>query len=389
MSNIRGAARGSTNTTTTTQKRDVKDTILLLEPNAAPITVITAKLASRSCINPKFEWFEDILLPDSDAVNYGSGYASGDVSIVVDNGNYFTIGDLIKVPRTEEVLQVTDISTNTLTITRSMGATAAGTLVDNEPLFIIGNAFAQGAARRTATSTTKTAVYNYCQIIKETIGFTDSYANYGLFGGNDPKYQRRKKGIEFKKWIERAFLFGERGADVSGTHPMYTTSGILEKISTNVTTDGTGAMTEADLFGSFMRDGFRYGSSKKFFFCGRIFASAIDTWGRSALQLIPSTKTFGIAATKLISSFGEIIVIPNNELEGVTAASAAAYGGTGILLDMECLSYRYLQNRDMALRQDIVKDGSDATYDEYIAEVGLEMVEEKRHSVYNGVTSFT
>jgi hypothetical protein len=387
---INDALRGGTNTTTTVQKRDVKDTILLLEPNAAPITVITAKLASMKCINPKFEWYEDELLPDSDAINFGSGYAAGATSMVVDNGTYFTVGDLIKVPRTAEVMQVTAVSTNTLTVTRSIGDTTdAAALVDDDPLFIIANALAQGSAKRNATSTKKTAVFNYCQIIKETIGFTNSFAEYGLYGGNDPKYQRRKKGIEFKKWIERAFIFGEKAADTSGTHPQYYTGGIIEKIATNITTDANGTLTEAELFAAFMRDGFRYGSGKKFFFCGRIYASAIDTWGRSKLQLIPKEKTFGIAATRLLSSFGEIVVIPHNELEGVTAAAAAAYGGYGLLLDMECLKYRYLQNRDMTLKMDVVKDGTDATYDEYIAEVGLEMCEEKRHSVYKGVTAYT
>jgi len=382
------AVRGDLNTTTTVQKRDVKDTILLLEPNAAPITVITAKLASKSCINHKFEWYEDALLPDNDAINYGSGYASGDTSVVVDNGDYFTAKDLVKVPRTGEVFQVDSISTNTLTIERSIGTTAAGTLVNDEPLFIIGNGFPQGSAKRDPTSTTKTAVYNYVQIIKETIAFTNSYMNYGLYGGNDPKYQRRKKGIEFKKWIERAFLYGERAAEVGGTHGQYYTGGIFEKIATNVTTDSDTAMSEAEFFGSFMRDAFRYGSSKKFFFCGRIFGTALDQWGRSKLQLIPKDKTFGIAATRLISTFGEIIVVPHNELTG-TAATTAAYGGQGVLLDMECLSYRYLQGRDMTLEMDIVKDGTDAQYDQYIAEVGLEMCEEKRHSAYKGVLTIT
>lgn len=64
-----------------------------------------------------------------DQINYASGYSASDTSIVVDNGDLFKKNDIIEIG--SEVLRVTAVSTNTLTVRRGyMGSTAA-TIADN------------------------------------------------------------------------------------------------------------------------------------------------------------------------------------------------------------------------------------------------------------------
>ena len=111
-----------------------------LEPNSAPLIQITTKTKGRKrrAINTTFEWFEDEPFPYWDAINYGSGYNSSATSVVVDNGGYFGSSNLVLIPRTGEIVRVTAVSTNTLTITRAAGGSTAAAIVDGDDLRMIG-----------------------------------------------------------------------------------------------------------------------------------------------------------------------------------------------------------------------------------------------------------
>lgn len=145
---------------------DMSNDIALLQPSEAPLITFLKRAMGRSkpAENPKFSWMEDDLGARWDAVNNGAGYASGATTIAVDNGDYFSAGDIVKVPRTGEVILVTAVATNDLTVTRGYGVTAAAALVDNDPIVIIGNVNEEGSGTRTIKSTLEQEVYNYTQL---------------------------------------------------------------------------------------------------------------------------------------------------------------------------------------------------------------------------------
>ncbi len=114
---------------------DMAEKIAELEPNKSPLITLTKKMQrTRTVQNAEFDWLEQELGARWDAINNVAGYNDAATSIVVDNGAYFRVGDLAKVPRTGETLLITAISTNTLTVTRSWGAVVAAAMVDNDPL---------------------------------------------------------------------------------------------------------------------------------------------------------------------------------------------------------------------------------------------------------------
>src|SRR3990170_1398633 len=110
------SAEQTANIEATQRVVDMSEKIYLLQPEEAPFTALLRKLAKKSAVNPKFEWLEDEARPWVDQVNNGAGYTAGDTSIVVDNGAYFRAGDVVKVFRTGEVIRVSSVSTNTLTV---------------------------------------------------------------------------------------------------------------------------------------------------------------------------------------------------------------------------------------------------------------------------------
>ncbi|MDK2821846.1 MAG: hypothetical protein PWP31_1811 [Clostridia bacterium] len=139
---------------------DMSNDIALLDPSAAPFTALTKRISKLTANNPEFSWLERELEARWDAVNQANETAVG-TSVVVDNGSYFRVGMLVKVPRTGEVMLVTAVSTNTLTVVRGYGETTAALLVDNDPLLIIGNANEEGAGAPEDMGGAPNKVFNY------------------------------------------------------------------------------------------------------------------------------------------------------------------------------------------------------------------------------------
>ena len=113
-------------------KPDIATKVALLDPNRYPLYAILSNagkdpisgygphLKKQSCYNAKFSWFESRFQPEWDAINNGAGYAAGILDIVVDNGAYFNVNDIVLVPRTGERMLVVSIATNTLTVERGV-----------------------------------------------------------------------------------------------------------------------------------------------------------------------------------------------------------------------------------------------------------------------------
>lgn len=165
MAQVSGS-RSTTNILSNRLVIDMADKIALLEPNETPFMSFLkiAKKNIRTAKSYKVEWLEDDIGARWDAINAVGGYAVGITALVVDNGDYFTAGDVVKVPRTGEVIYVVSVSTNTLTVLRGYGTTAAAALLDNDPLVIIGNANEEGSGTRTIKSTTELPKFNYTQL---------------------------------------------------------------------------------------------------------------------------------------------------------------------------------------------------------------------------------
>lgn len=152
------------NVPSTHNVRDVAKGIQYLDPDAAPLINFSTEAGKRKKVarNPKFEWNEKGLPPKADQKN---GAATTDeTAVTVDNGTYFGVNDLVKVVPTGEVFRVTAVSSNTLTVARAVGSTTSATIADNADLLIIGNAFAEGAAKPAVRSHQETTPYNYTQI---------------------------------------------------------------------------------------------------------------------------------------------------------------------------------------------------------------------------------
>ena len=357
---------------------DMADSIALLQPSAAPLTVLLMRLQKREAFNPKFEWLEDDLTAKWDAAV--GAYIAKDTAITV-NYTYFSVNDIVKVPSTGECMKVTSVAygiANVITVIRGYGTTDADAIADKALLVIIGNANQEGASSPTIMTSKVVPQFNYTQIFRKPFGVTNTEDASELYGGPDLAYQRKKMGIEHSVDIERAFLFGEANEDLSGAQPTRTTAGVLSYVKTNVASS-VGTLDETK-FETFLRGLFQYGSDVKFLFCSPILLSAISTLAvKNTLRTLPKEQTFGLNITRYVSPHGEVNLIKHRLLEN-------AYDGYGIALDLKNLWYRPLRKRDTILKTNIQNNDEDQEKDEYITECGLQLNLEKTHGVMTGVT---
>ena len=152
-----GKATYSAGTTLPELAEDVSDLVGIVSPYETPLLNALGD-PMREATSTHHEWLEDELLPNKDAVNDSTfSDPSTDTDFVVDNGSRFRIGDQIQIEGSEELMLVTGISTNTLTVVRGYAGTTAEDLADNQIINILGNAALEGADKPTRDSPTAAA----------------------------------------------------------------------------------------------------------------------------------------------------------------------------------------------------------------------------------------
>lgn len=373
------------------RKYDVADVISLLDAERYPLLAILTNagkdpatkqgkaLKKKEVTDPEFKWFEDKFGAREDIV---AANQAGATSLQVTNGGYFSIGDVVLCVKTSqaannpigEVMLVTGINVNVLTVQRQIGdaTTGGGLLQQNDVIWIIGNANEEGASVRDIKATAVAEVINYCQIFRTPIGLTETARNTkGWVKESDFDYQTRKKAIEHLVDVERAFLFGKKEILTSGlTHPKRFTGGVFPRIS-QVTSN---VATRAD-FNNFLQVLFAHGNSEKYLMASPYAVSKINEFAVDKLQVLQGENTFGLTVIKYLSPYGTLNIIKHDLVTG------DLYGKSAVGLDMECLTYCYLTNRDTKLLTNRQNPGEDARVDEYLTECGMQFEQPERHAV--------
>lgn len=366
------------------RKYDVADVVSLLDVNRYPLMAILTNagkdpatnegkaLKKVEAVDPEFKWFED---------DFGRRQLTGSSTIDPDGGNltitgqsqYLQVGDVILVAAQKWVFQVTAIvDANTVTVGAELGGATGAAASAVGDVWLIGNANEEGAGLRDIKSTVIQDIANYCQIFRTPVGITETSKNTkGLTKENDFDFQRRKKGIEHYVDIERSFLFGKKGIITSGTHPKRFTAGILSRIATYATAN---VDTEAE-FDTWLESLFAHGNTEKYLLASAAVVSMVNGWAKGKLHIVTPSKVYGLRIVTYDSPHGTLHMIKHPLLTGTT------YGNYAVGLDMECLTYRYLSNRDTKLLTNRQANGEDSQVDEYLTECGLQMEQESRHAI--------
>ncbi len=232
-----GKATYSAGTTLPELAEDVSDLIGIISPYETPLLDALGN-PMREAMSTHHEWLEDALLPNKDAIN-DSTYSdpATDTSFVVDNGDRFRVGDQIQVEGSEELMFVTGISTNTLTVVRGYAGTTAEDLVDDQVINILGNAALEGSDKPTARFTNRSRYGNYTQIFTKTVevsGTDMAASQLGL--ADEMDYQKQERLREMLRDLENTVINGgQQASNPEGSGSVRRSmKGIVQHVSTNV-----------------------------------------------------------------------------------------------------------------------------------------------------------
>ncbi len=386
----------------TTLKRDVDESMLKLEPDSAPLWVLTNQAKKRSpSVAPKFEWFED-----AEVALWGqataTAYATAATDIWVTDVTIFAVDDLVIVPKAttagvsgnDEIILVTatsGTSNGTLTVTRNIGGSGGDTIPSASPLRILGQAAVEGSAVPTVRSTQKAPKVSYCQYFRTPIKTTEimeATEAYAVPEG-ERNYQRGAALVRHRSEIEAAGLWGQGSETLAAAGSRWTTKGVKPTISTNITDFATTITYTAML--TFGQNGFRYGEKQKLCMAGPSQLSAFDFFSANKILTNVEDTVFGVAIKKIVTSHGTYMVANNFRMEAGISGQPG-FADELYLIDLPSVSMRYLagngKNLNTKLYENVVQDGSARTVDEYRSMVGWQIRHEKKHARGYNATAY-
>jgi hypothetical protein len=354
------------------RERDVDRKVYYLNPEATPLTLITSSARmSKRATDPKVEWFEKNMQPTWDQLN--GGFTTGDTVLTVDHGEYFTPGDIINVPRTFEHMRVTAVNTATeaVTVIRSVGPVAATTLVDNDDLQIVGNAYAEGSSKGTPTSHQGVLQFNYCQIVRTPFGVTETQRLSSNYDGDSLATLAREKLQFHKVLLEQMHLFGERDIDTSNAdNPRRYAGGLLSFYTSNIK-DAGGTLTEPEMEAWVGDLTTNTGTGNgRIVFAGSNVVSVMNQIAAGRLMMTPRDKTFGINVTQWQTGHGTLNFVKHPLL--VNGYGGNGYAGWAVAVDAGSTKRRFLRNTKLI--EGIQTNGDDAQENEYLTEECLQPV---------------
>lgn len=384
--------------------RAVDQDIALLEPDVAPlITILTLTEKMRQGVgSTKVEWGEAQYVEDW--ITLTAAALVGDTALTVDDAYKVNVGDVIIVPKAvsssaaPEQLRVTARTDAThIAVTRGFAGSTAAAIAINTPMRICGSAAAENAPRGTAKNTPKVTLYNYMRTFRTSTEMSRSMIQSSVYGAplGDWPEELRNKLVEHKKEMNAASIWGKKGktTDAEGRE-IRLCDGLNSVVTTNVM-DAGGALTET-AFDNYLQMAFRFGSRRKVGVFAPIIMRAVHSWAKNKLHIQQGATEYGLNFTRYISSFGELMLLNDWELETV-GGGGFGFAGWGFVIDPEVVSYRYLKGNGGALgssdtklielppEKNLAQDGA---YAEYITEACPVFKQEQRHAKIFNVTSF-
>lgn len=382
--------------TDTTNVRDVNEQMVLLEPDAAPLFVLTNSAKRKQpSIGPRFEWVEDTEVSLwGQASNGTTDYSSAATNILVADGTLFGVGDICAVPKAQssasapEVFLVTAIATNTLTITRNIGSSGADTIGATVSVRILASAFREDDNIGTQRYTSKTVQISYCQIFKTPVRITHTAASTKQYGApqGERKFQLVKSLIRHRSEIEAAGLWSRASETLNSPSSRWTTMGFLSRIATNKTDANTTATITT--WNTFSETAFRYGEKQKLLLCAPKVISALNFYSQNKLLTRVGDTVFGVKIARFEMALGEFLLANDYRLgtSDVGFPGGNSFASHAYSVDLPSVAMRYLQGGgdnligDTKLFENVLPDGSTTRTDEYRSQLGWEFRHERKHA---------
>jgi hypothetical protein len=265
-------------------------------------------------------WMEDALNPWTATCAEALDNSETELDVASGHGARFKIGTLftLNVPGFTEVMQVTAIVADALTIVRGYGSTSpqAGSAGTSDEIQIISHPAQEGQDPPADESRLRTKVSNYTQIFQRGIQISDTLRKINLAGVSDEyAYQVARRLQEIERELNTAIVRGIKSADGGSDTSLRSMGGILEFSSQsggNVTT--TAEALSMDVVNAMAEQVWNDGGTPNFILVSGTGKRTISTFDQAYRRADYSTATAGYVVDRLITDMGfvlDVIVDPS------------------------------------------------------------------------------
>jgi hypothetical protein len=366
---------------------DVSDIVGIISPHETPLLNHLGEPA-RAAMSTIHEWLEDTLLPNTDSVNDTSiSNPTTETTFTVANGSRFQVGDQIMLAEKPEVMLITSIATNNLTVVRQYGGSPSASLVNGNVINIIGNAALEGDDAPTARFTNRVRKQNYTQIFTVAIDISGSQLAASAIGVDDElDYQKQERLRELLRDLENCVINGvAAGANPQGdVSTRRTMRGIIPALLTNAFVPGAGGipagggtgndlLTE-EMLNTAMRLVWEQSSGRiDTIVCGGFQKRQINGFIAASQRFAEDASTFSQMVDVYESDFGICRVVMSRWVPRDVV----------LLLDSSRLSVLPLSGRSFHYKP--LAATGDAENGQVIGEYTLELRNEKAHAVISNL----
>lgn len=367
---------------------DMRDRILLYQPEATPFLTLSGKIkGKRKAFNLKYEWMEKDSKPRRVIVSGAQTDVDTSIELLTGDGSKVAVNDVLRNVRTGEVVLVTTVSTDTLTVTRAIGGTGVA-MNDQDSLIIIGSSYPDASRMGTAKSIVEYPNFNYTQIFRTPFQFSGRDIVTEFYGGNDVDNETKWQAVEHKRSIEYTAYFGKRHliAAGGGLKQRTFTGGLEQSIQTNVW-NIAGSPFNSRTFNEFLEEGMRWGKggrlqagkAVKYLLCGSRYLTEFSSWGEDKLVTEVLDSTIGFVAKKYQSAHGDVMLIGAPILDEYHPDYA-------FLVDFNHADYVFLRQRDTKLLRGREDNDFDGEAYEYFSDMGWQFEFEHAHALIKGIS---
>ena len=293
-------------------KESVTDEFLLLNHYFIPLISIVG--IGREIGSTQHTWFEDEMFAKSDVIANGGDVLVGDTTFEVADGSKFRVGHVVSVEGSEELMLITEIDEDELTVVRGYQGTTAEAFDDDIPIFVQWIDGEEGADARVARYKPRKVVSNLTQIFDDSIeisGTAEAVIQHGV--GSEYEKEKQKK-LQEKAWeLENALINGVKHDAAKKTRMQ----GIRKFIETNVT-DASNEFMTMDMINALVQDvvdsgGLRSGGNYAFVMPSMQKAVARELFGDDLI--VPHTdRVRGTTVDAFITDNGMFRIDVNDNL---------------------------------------------------------------------------
>jgi len=291
---------------------DVVSEILLSDTN-----LLSRIGISGVATNVTHKWLEDALNVNTVLDNESGGLdAAGtnvDLTVTTGQGLRCRVGCLLRDTGEgkTEVLQVTAISTDTLTITRGYGSTSPEAHATGRTWRIISKPKQSGTDQSADLSTTRTEKENYCQIFEEGIAIAgDAQAVTKAGVPDEIGHQSAQRLMEKVRELNTTIIQGIISSSAGSSTVYRTMKGLIEFLSAsdgNVTT--TSEAISPDVINQMYQDAFDDGGEPSVLALSQVQMRKLSNFDADKVRIVPGSGMVGRFVTQYMTDLGKPLEI--------------------------------------------------------------------------------